>query len=90
MTCSARQKDNIDAIWGMISNYQVDALKNHAFYEKRTKQNKEWMQKLIFELLEMKLRQNEAVKAQMPILEEKVIAGKTTPYVAAKALIDLL
>jgi LAO/AO transport system kinase len=48
------------------------------------------MQKLIFELLEMKLRQNEAVKAQMPILEEKVIAGKTTPYVAAKALIDLL
>lgn len=90
MTCSARDQNNIDTIWGMISNYRVDAIKNHAFYEKRTKQNKEWMKKLIFELLEMKLRQNKEVSAQLPVLEQKVLEGKTTPYVAAKTLIDLL
>ena len=90
MTCSAREQDNIDTVWGMISNYRVDAIKNHAFYEKRTRQNKEWMQKLIFELLEMKLRQNKQVSEQLPLLEKKVLEGKTTPYVAAKKLIELL
>ena len=90
LSCSAQLKQGIDTVWGMISNYHVDAIKNNTFYEKRTKQNKEWMQKLIFELLERKLNQNEAIRKQKPLLEAKVIKGETTPYVAAKQLIDLL
>lgn len=90
MTCSAREKQNIDKVWGMISNYQVDAINNNAFYEKRTRQNKEWMQKLIHELLDMKLRQSDEVNAQLPILEKKVLNGETTPLIAAQTLIDLL
>jgi GTPase len=90
MTCSAAKKENIDTIWGMISNYHVDAIKNHAFYEKRAAQNREWMQKLIFERLELKLKQSPKVREQMPILEQQVIQGRTTPYVAAKKIIDLL
>lgn len=90
MTCSAQLNHNIDTVWGMISNYQCDAIKHNSFHEKRAKQNREWMQKLLFEMLELKLRQNTAVQALLPGLERDVIEGSTTPYVAAKKLIDLL
>ncbi len=90
LTCSAYKKDNIDAVWGMISNYQVDAVKNNNFTAKRARQNKEWMQKLLFEMLELKFKQNPEVKKQLPALQQQVVDGQTTPYVAAKTLIDLL
>lgn len=90
MTCSAHEKNNIDTVWGMICNYQIDAIKNKEFYHKRARQNQEWMQKLIFELLSLKLKQNPAVQVLLPELEQSVIAGETTPYVAANKIIDLL
>jgi LAO/AO transport system kinase len=90
MTCSAQQKENIDSVWGMISNFQVDAIKNMSFHEKRAHQNREWMNKLISEMLQQKLNQNPAVNEQLPILEQKVINGETTPYLAAKKIIGLL
>jgi LAO/AO transport system kinase len=90
MTCSAREKNNIDTVWGMIVNYQIDATKNKEFYHKRARQNQQWMQKLISEMLSLKLKQNPAVQALLPKLEQRVVAGETTPYVAAQKIIDLL
>ncbi len=48
------------------------------------------MHKLLQEMLQLKLRQNPAVNEELPLLEEKVVAGQTTPYAAAKKMIDLL
>lgn len=90
MTCSAQRQENIDTVWGMISNYQVDAIKNNEFNEKRARQNQQWMQKLLSEMLEQRLQQNPQIKALLPVLKDKVVAGDTTPYSAAKTLIDLL
>lgn len=90
MTCSAMQKQNIDAVWGMIANFHVDALKHNAFYEKRARQNREWMDKLLFEMLQLKLKQNPEVQKQLPELHKKVVRGETTPYSAARAIIDLM
>ena len=90
LTCSALENHNIDKIWGMISDYQQDAIKQQAFYEKRAGQSKAWMEKLTFEMLELRLKQNPQVRQQWPELEQKVLNGETTPYLAAKALIDLL
>jgi LAO/AO transport system kinase len=90
MTCSAREKNNIDTVWGMITHYQLDAIKNNEFDQKRARQNQQWMQKLIFEMLSLKLKQSPAVQSLLPKLEQQVISGETTPYVAAKKIIDLL
>lgn len=90
MTCSAVEKQNIDAVWGMISNFHVDALKHNAFYEKRARQNREWMDKLLFEMLQLKLKQNPEVQKQLPELHKKVVRGETTPYSAARTIIDLM
>ena len=90
LTCSAREKENIESIWGMISDYQIDAKNNNAFYQKRARQNQEWMDKLLNEMLYMKLRQNPEVKKQLPLLRQKVINGETTPYLAALSIIELM
>ncbi|MCR8923371.1 methylmalonyl Co-A mutase-associated GTPase MeaB [Dasania sp. GY-MA-18] len=90
LSCSAQLKQGIDAVWGMISNFHIDATNNGAFANKRTQQNKEWMQKLITELLARKLNQNPQVRELKPLLEQKVIKGETTPLLAAQRLIELL
>lgn len=90
LTCSALQKQNIEAIWGMLSDFQVDARGNGSLQEKRWRQAKSWMHQLIHQMLLLRLRQNAGVRNAMPELERRVIAGETTPYVAAKTLIDML
>lgn len=90
LTCSALKNENIEAVWGMISDFQIDATKNGALQEKRARQAKEWMNKLLHEMLEMKLQENPEVRKQMPLLSDKVTRGETTPYLAAQTIIDLL
>jgi len=90
LTCSARENKNIAEVWGMISDFHVDARKNGSLREKRSRQARDWMHKLINEMLMQRLRQNAGVRSTMPELERKVIAGQTTPYIAAKTLLDML
>lgn len=90
MTCSAQTNTHIDSVWGMIVNYHSDAVKNNAFFQKRARQNQQWMQNLLFEMLQLKMKQNPQVQKLLPELEQSVIAGETTPYAAARRLIDLL
>ncbi len=90
LICSALEKKNIEAVWGMISDYQIAAQKNDYLSAKRARQAKDWMHKLLHEMLFLRLRQNSEVKRALPKLEQKVIAGETTPYHAARQLIDML
>lgn len=90
MTCSALRNENIQAVWGMISDYQVDATKNGALAEKRSRQAKEWMNKLLHEMLDIKLKENPAIKALLPELNRKVTDGETTPFLAAQRIVELL
>ncbi|WP_206019835.1 methylmalonyl Co-A mutase-associated GTPase MeaB [Pseudomaricurvus alkylphenolicus] len=89
-TCSALQKERIGDIWEMICDYQKAALENDAFFEKRALQNSEWLNKLIHEMLEMRLNQNPQVQSKMPGLQKAVEDNTTTPYNAAKQIVDLL
>jgi LAO/AO transport system kinase len=90
MTCSALKNRNIDAVWGMLVDYWTDARKADAFDAKRARQNRDWMRSLLNNLLLQRLQQNPRIKALLPELEQAVEEGSTTPYAAAKRLIDLL
>ena len=89
-TCSAMEKRAINDVWDMISEYQSLANENGAFDGKRARQNKDWMTKLIHEMLEIKLKQHPDVKNSLPQLQQDVLDQKTTPFIAAKKIIDLL
>lgn len=94
-TCSALNNQRIEDIWQMVSDYQKAATENinagiSSFAEKRARQNSEWLNKLIHEMLELKLKQNPEVKQKLPQLQDDVLNNKTTPYNAAQQIIDLL
>lgn len=90
LTCSALKNEHIEAVWGMISGFQIDAIKNGSLHDKRARQAQGWMNKLLHEMLDLKLKENSEVKALLPQLNQKVTAGQMTPYVAAQTLISLL
>ncbi len=89
-TCSALEKERISDIWEMISEYRQLALDNSAFYEKRSRQNSEWLNKLIHEMIELRLKQSQSVQDQMPGLQQAVIDNRVTPYSAAKQIVALI
>jgi len=90
MTCSALKGINIEAVWGMIIDYWLQARDNNTFDTQRVRQNLDWMHQLVDEMLRFKLTRNAEVKSMLPALEQAVKELKTTPYAAAKQIIDAL
>ena len=90
MTCSALKLVNIDAVWGMIVDYYLQALEKQVFERKRAEQNRDWMHQLVNELLMLRLKQNPAVRGMLPQLEADVAAQRMTPYAAARQIMAAL
>ncbi|PIK14135.1 methylmalonyl Co-A mutase-associated GTPase MeaB [Halobacteriovorax sp. JY17] len=86
---SSLENKNIDGVWEMIQRYKTEASSNGELQEKRVKQNKNWMQKLIVDLLDIRLKQHSKVSKELPLLEKKVVEGKTTPFLAANKIVEL-
>ncbi len=90
MTCSSLVKDRIDAVWSMIGEFHSQAQEQNTFNQKRVKQNTEWMRRLMHEMIELRLDQNQQIRQRYPQLEAQVTQGATTPYAAAKQIVDML
>jgi len=89
-TCSALNNLGIEDVWAMINDYHQKAQNNDYFENNRAQQNSQWLKKLIQEMLELRLKQNQAVKSQLPKLQQAVLDHEITPYNAAQKIIDLL
>ncbi len=88
MTCSALESKNIDTVWGMVVDYEVQARANSAFQTKRAQQSRAWMHQLVNEMLLLRLAQNPEIKAMLPALEQQVENHETTAYAAARQIMD--
>ncbi|OUR68237.1 ATPase/protein kinase [Bermanella sp. 47_1433_sub80_T6] len=89
-TCSALKNHGIEDVWAMINDYYQKSRDNDYFENNRAQQNSQWLNKLIQEMLELRLKQNQAVKRQLPKLQQAVQDHEITPYNAAQKIIDLL
>jgi LAO/AO transport system kinase len=90
MMCSAIENKGIAEVWGMIVDFYFTALKEKVFHKKRSKQNIEWMRRLLHEMVDRRINNSPEVKMLVPQLEAQVISGVTTPYVAASKIVELL
>lgn len=90
MTCSAKEKTNIDSVWHMIVEFSDTVVKQGLFQQKRSEQNRAWMQRLFQELLEVKLKSNHGFITRRTALEKAVECGEITPISGAQNLLDLL
>lgn len=88
LSCSSLEKKGLEDIWKMICDYQSEATKNGELLSKRSVQNKKWMDKLIHEMLELRLKNNQNVQKLWKELEKSVTEGKATAFGAAKQIIE--
>lgn len=90
MSCSALENQAIDTVWAMVIDYYYQAINEDTFEQKRASQSRDWMHKLIHEMLDLSLKQNKQIAAEMPKLEADVVNAVVTPYSAARKLIAYL
>lgn len=90
LSCSALEHQHIDTVWDMILEYQKNATEKNHFQQKRQQQNSQWMKKLLHEMIDLRLSQNEAVRQLSQKLEQDVIQGNCTPYAAARQIMEKL
>ncbi len=88
--CSALEHGNIDGIWDMIQSYKQEGIDHKSFYQKRARQNQDWMWRLVHELVERRLKHSRTSKELCENLTQKVVSGETTAYVAATTIIGSL
>lgn len=90
MPVSALENNNIDAVWGMVIDYVSQAKQEGSFAAKRANQNRNWLDKLIHQMLEQILLRNPEAQRLWPQLEQEVVAARMTPFAAAKKIIATL
>jgi len=89
MTCSALQRQGIEDIWKMISEYADASRADGAFDEIRAEQNLSWMRQLVDELLRDQLAKHPRVREALPTVEADVRSAAQTPLAAAQAILAL-
>ena len=89
LTASALRNIGIDKIDKMINEYISLTKENAYFKQKRNKQNKYWLLSTIEEQLKANFYNNPLIKSELSKEIENLENGKTTPFIAAKKLINL-
>lgn len=88
-TCSALHNQNIDSIYDMLLEYQKSVGQDNIL-DQRKNQNKTWFNKLIQELLFLKLNATKNLVEKRTALELEVKEGKKTAITAARELITFI
>jgi len=89
LTASALHNSGIEEIDNMILTYIGITKENAYFNKKRNEQNKFWLLSTIEQQLKTNFYQNPKVKSALQKEIDNLENGKTTPFNAAKRLLDL-
>lgn len=86
-TCSAYTKQGIPELWKVIKDYEKITKENGFFYERRKKQNIDW----VFKMLETRLKDffytSPSVLAHLDEIKKQVMENKLLPTSAADILL---
>jgi LAO/AO transport system kinase len=89
LTCSALSKKGIADIWNLILDYQKFTLENNFFHEHRKAQSKYWLMESIESNLKKRFFDTPSVSAAFSDIEQSVLDGKLSPFLAAERLLNL-
>lgn len=79
---------NVDKVMKMVFDY-VDKVKENGYFQyRRNEQSKYWMYESINEHLRNKFYYNERMRQMIPEMENQVLGGQITSFVAANKLLD--
>ncbi len=87
--CSALKNTGITEVWEMIERYRELTKKNNYFETNRHEQNKFWLLQTINEHLKTRFYRDPKIKCALKEQLEAIEKNKTTPFEAAKLLLNL-
>ena len=87
-TCSALENGGIDNVWRIIEQYGATMSANGELEKARAAQAKAWLWSEISATLMETLCADAGVRDRVEALEEAVARGSTSPWVAARELVD--
>jgi len=89
MTCSARDRINIDVLWDTVEEFFAVSRESGDFERKRVGQNVAWFHGLLQDRLGRRLRASQAVHDLLPELERRVATGAMTALAAVSRIEEL-
>lgn len=90
MTCSALENQGIGNVWEMVQAFYAQMQEAGEIQHRRAKQNKDWMWKLVYELINYRLQNHTQAKTLADQMETRVVKDQTTPLLAAHGIVDAL
>jgi LAO/AO transport system kinase len=87
--CSAHSGRGIPDLWNRVLEHSAITRANGWFDRNRREQRRRWMQESIEQGLGQLFSTHLLVRARREALEADVIAGRTTPFRAARALLEM-
>ena len=87
-TCSAQTREGITQVWETISNFCIFTSTNGYFNRRRMEQDRQVLFDAIDESLKTGFYSRKDIIHQLKKMETDVVAGKISPYVAAKILLE--
>lgn len=90
MRCSALEREGLDDIWAMVTEFVEQTRASGFFDQQRARQSRDWMRQLVNAMLMQRLNDSVAVSAALPDLEAAVENGQMTPLNAARRVLELL
>jgi LAO/AO transport system kinase len=89
VTCSARAREGIAEIWDAVLEHNAWLTSTDQLASSRQRQVKSWMYELIEQALRDEFMQRAGVREMLASYEEDVIAGRLSPFRAARRLIRI-
>jgi LAO/AO transport system kinase len=87
-TCSAKTREGIIKVWKTIEDFCSFTQENGFFMRRRMEQDRQVLTDAIEESLRSNFHNRKDIAHQLKKLEALVVAGKISPYLAAKELLD--
>ena len=89
ITCSARAREGIAEIWDAVVEHNAWLTSTGQLASCRQQQVKSWMYELIEQALRDEFLQHEGVREKLASFEQDVLAGRLSPFRAARSLIRI-
>jgi LAO/AO transport system kinase len=87
-TCSALTGAGVAELWQIVLDHRAQLEANGHFGRRRSAQARAWLHELIGAGLDAAFRAHPVVAASLPVLETAVAQGRTTPFAAARELLE--
>ena len=87
VTCSAINNEGIEAVWGIVKDFQAQTVENGFFEKNRKKQRKNWFLQSIDQQLRNHFYQKQKVKIDMEPILKAIDTNKMSPFQAANELL---